>query len=169
VTPLRAKRTGGRRRLDAIDRAILEVLRGEGRITNQALAERIGLSPRPTLERVRKLEAAGVIRGYAALLDPAATGHAVAAFALLVLRDPSAAAKQRLETVLKGHPAVVEAHVVAGEAEYLVRFVAESLQAYERLTADILADPGLGVARIETTFVLKTIAEFRGYPVHAGG
>jgi Lrp/AsnC family leucine-responsive transcriptional regulator len=153
--------------LDAIDLRILDVLRTEARITNQALSKRVGLSPRPTLERVRRLESTGVIRGYTTLLDAGATGHEIIAFAQIVMRDPSAAARQRLEHAFARHPAVMEAHVVNGVADYLVRFVAESLADYEQLTGDFLGDPAFGIGRIETTFILRTLKEFRGYPPHS--
>lgn len=155
--------------LDGIDLKILEALRADARMTNQALSERIGLSPRPTLERVRKLERAGVIEGYTALVNPAASGHEIIALAAIVMRDPSAATRQRLERSFAEHPSVVEAHVVNGEADYLVRFVADSLSAYEQLTNDFLSEPRFGISRIETTFILRTLKPFRGYPTQTGG
>jgi DNA-binding Lrp family transcriptional regulator len=151
--------------LDRIDLKILEVLRGNGRITNQALAETVGLSPRPTLERMRRLEASGVIQGYAAHLDAGLVGHEIVGLCQIVMRDPSIAARQRLERRLVSHSHVLEVHVVNGEADYLVRFVAASLGEFEEITHEILADAQLGVARMETAFVLKTLKEFRGYPV----
>ncbi len=149
--------------LDRIDRAILEELRLNARITNQALSERIGLSARPCLERVRRLERAGVIRGYTALLDPALIGHGVVALAEIAMRDPSAATRQRLERALRANPAVAELQVIAGEYDYVARIAAPSLAAYEALTGDFLADPAFGIARIHTTFVLKTLKEFCGH------
>ncbi|HEV2557364.1 MAG TPA: Lrp/AsnC family transcriptional regulator [Microvirga sp.] len=152
--------------LDRIDRAILAALRENGRMTYQALSERVGLSARPCLERVRRLEERGVIRGYAALVDPAALGHDIVALAEIAMRDPSAVARQRLERALAAHPCVVELQVVNGEYDYVARIVSPSLAAYERLTADFLADLAFGIARIHTTFVLKTLKEFDGYPVN---
>jgi len=163
VAPLR--KTRGARDLDRIDRAILEVLRLDGRITYQALSERVGLSPRPCLERVRRLEASGVICGYAALVDPAAVGHHVIALADIAMRDPSAAARQRLERALKANAHVVELQVVSGEYDYVARVVAASLAEYEALTDAFLTDSAFGVARINTTFVLRTLKVLRGYPV----
>ena len=154
--------------LDAVDRAILEALRLDGRITYQALSRRVGLSPRPCLERVRRLQARGVIRGYAALIDPAAVGHNVIALAEIAMRDPSAAARQRLERALKANPAVAAVEVVNGEYDYVARIAAASLGEYEALTDAFLTDPAFGVARINTTFVLRTLKEFRGYPVEDG-
>jgi Lrp/AsnC family transcriptional regulator, leucine-responsive regulatory protein len=155
----------GAPRLDRIDRAILDALQRDGRITYQALSERVGLSPRPCLERVRRLEAAGIIRGYSALIDPVALGHQVIALAGIVLRDPSAATRQRLERALAANACVVALEVVSGEHDYVARVVAPSLADYEALTDAFLGDPAFGVARINTTFVLRPLKEFRGYPV----
>jgi Lrp/AsnC family leucine-responsive transcriptional regulator len=152
-------------RLDRIDRAIIEALQGHGRMTYLALSEQVGLSPRPCLERVRRLEQRGVIRGYAALIDPVALGHEIVALAEIAVRDPSAAARQRLERALCSHPSVIELQVVSGEYDYVARIVAPTLAAYEALTGAFLADSDLGIARIHTTFVLKTLKEFDGYPV----
>ncbi|HZH52079.1 MAG TPA: Lrp/AsnC family transcriptional regulator [Microvirga sp.] len=151
--------------LDRIDLSILEALRENGRITYQALSERVGLSARPCLERVKRLEQKGVIRGYTALFEPSVLGHDIIALAGISMRDPSAAARQRLERALCAHPAVVELQVVNGEYDYIARMVASSLAAYEALTDAFLADPSFGIGRIHTTFVLKTLKSFEGYPV----
>src|SRR6478736_2443523 len=151
--------------LDRIDLSILEALRENGRLTYQALSERVGLSPRPCLERVKRLEQKGVIRGYAALIEPLSVGHDIIALAGITMRDPSAAARQRLERALCAHPSVVELQVVNGENDYVARFVAPTLASYEALTEAFLADPGFGIGRIHTTFVLKTLKSFDSYPV----
>ncbi len=150
---------------DRIDLMILEALRRNGRITYQALSERVGLSPRPCLERVKRLEQKGVIRGYTALIEPSAVGHDIIALAGISMRDPSSAARQRLERAFIAHPAVVELQVVNGEYDYIARIVAPTLAAYEALTEAFLADPGFGIGRIHTTFVLKNLKNFEGYPV----
>lgn len=160
-----SSRTGpGRVELDRIDRLILEALRRNGRITYQALSEKAGLSPRPCLERVRRLERRGVIRGYTASFDASALGHDIIALAGIAMRDPSAAARQRLERAFLAHPSVVELQVVNGEYDFIARIVAPSLSAYEAMTEAFLNDPAFGVGRIHTTFVLKTLKDFAGYP-----
>lgn len=151
--------------LDRIDLLILEALRQNGRITYQALSERVGLSARPCLERVRRLESRGIILGYTATLDPAALGHDIIALAEIALRDPAAGVRQRLERSLCAHPSVVELLVVNGDYDYVARIVAPSLAAYESMTEAFLSDPAFGVARIHTTFVLKTLRRYEGYPV----
>jgi DNA-binding Lrp family transcriptional regulator len=150
---------------DRIDLLILEALRQNGRITYQALSEHVGLSPRPCLERVKRLEQKGVIRGYTALVEPATLGHDIIALAGISMRDPSTAARQRLERAFMAHPCVVELQVVNGEYDYVARIVAPTLAAYEALTEAFLADTGFGIGRIHTTFVLKTLKSFDGYPV----
>jgi Lrp/AsnC family leucine-responsive transcriptional regulator len=106
-----------------------------------------------------------VIRGYTALMEPAALGHDIIALAGISMRDPSTATRQRLERALAANPAVVELQVVNGEYDYIARIVAPTLAAYEALTEAFLADPGFGIGRIHTTFVLKTLKDFEGYPV----
>jgi Lrp/AsnC family transcriptional regulator, leucine-responsive regulatory protein len=160
--PPRARRTPV---LDRIDIAILTALQDNGRMTYQALSERVGLSPRPCLERVRRLEQKGVIRGFTVLLDPEALGHHIMTLAEIALRDPSAPIRQRLERALCAHPSVVELQVVNGEYDYVARIVTPTLAAYEALTDAFLTDSGLGIARIHSTFVLKTVKSFDGYPV----
>lgn len=151
--------------LDRIDLMILDALRDNGRITYQALSEHVGLSARPCLERVRRLEQKGVIRGYTALIEPAALGHDIIALAGISMRDPSAGTRQRLERALAANPAVTELQVVNGEYDYVARIVAPTLAAYEALTEAYIADSGFGIGRIHTTFVLKTLKDFEGYPV----
>jgi len=151
--------------LDRIDLSILKAMSENGRVTYQALSERVGLSPRPCLERVRRLEQKGIIRGYCALVDPALLGHDIVALTGIGIRDPSTAARQRLERALCTHPAVVELQLVNGEYDYIARIVAPTIVAYEALTEEFLADAGLGIARIHTTFVLKTLKAFEGYPI----
>lgn len=151
--------------LDRIDFLIFDALRDNGRITYQAPSGRVGLSARPCLERVRRLEPRGVIRGYTTLMEPAALGHDIIALVGISMLDPSTVTRQRLERALVANPAVVELQVVNGEYDYIARIVAPTLAAYESLTEAFLADPGFGVGRIHTTFVLKTLKDFEGYPV----
>jgi Lrp/AsnC family leucine-responsive transcriptional regulator len=152
-------------RLDAIDRRILAELRSNARITYQRLSGLVGLSPRPCLERVRRLEARGVIRGYTALLDPAVTGHRIVTIAAIQMREQISGARDRLEKRLEASASVVEVIVPSGDFDYLARVVTPDLETYETLTAAWLGDPSLGIARINTTFVLKTVRAFSGYPV----
>jgi Lrp/AsnC family transcriptional regulator, leucine-responsive regulatory protein len=149
-------------RLDRIDLAILNALRENGRMTYQALSERVGLSPRPCLDRVRRLERAGVIKGYTVQIDPAAFGVELIALAEIALRDPSAPTRRHLERLLCAEPAVQELQVVTGEYDYIARIAAPTLPHYEAFTDVLLSDPANGIARIHTTFVLKTLKAYEG-------
>ena len=149
-------------RLDAIDIKILSALQREGRMTIQKLAKTVGLSARPCLERVRRLEAGGLILGYQAVIDLERLSKPVTVFAELSLT--SQARNERVETRLKEIEEAVECWEIGGASDYLVRFVCEDLTRYETLTQELLGDRRLGVARIVSHIVLRTIGRFAGYP-----
>lgn len=151
------------RGLDTIDIRILAALQREGRMTIQRLAESVGLSPRPCLERVRRLEAAGVIIGYRAVLAPERLAKPVIVFAEIVLQ--SHAQHDRFERRLAGIEEIVECWEVSGAFDYILRFVCPDLAAYEALTAALIDDPALGVARVVSHVALRPVRRFAGYPV----
>ena len=135
--------------LDAIDHRILDILRKEGRITYQALSERVHLTPRPCQERVRKLEAAGIIRGYHAHIDPAATARSVIVHAQIALASQSGrAAQQAFEAEVKRRPEVLDCRLVSGPFDYLVRLAFPDLEAYRALTNDWLAREAFRIDKI---------------------
>lgn len=137
--------------LDAIDRHILLELQEDGRLTNQELADRVGLSPSPCLRRVRALEQAGVIAGYRARVSQESVGLNITAFVRLKLASHTVDVVRSVEEELRAIPAVIEAHLLAGDQDYLVRVVAASFAAYEQLLRDHLRQiPAL--ASIETSF-----------------
>src|SRR6266536_1177844 len=114
--------------LDNVDHRLVEALAVDGRATVTSLAQLVGLSGPSVHERLRKLEAAGAIRGYAALVDPDAVGAGVAAFVALNL-GPGLADKERIDVALAREPRVLEVHEVAGEDCYLVKLRVGSPQA----------------------------------------
>ncbi|GGR58649.1 AsnC family transcriptional regulator [Actinoplanes ianthinogenes] len=137
--------------MDSIDRRILLELQKDGRLTNQELADRVGLSPSPCLRRVRLLQEAGVIERYAAVLSQDALGLSITAFARLTLLSHTSAVVDEVERRLRSIPEVVEAYLLAGDDDYLVKIVIESFAAYEDLLRrEIRAIPSL--ASIKTTF-----------------
>src|SRR6266566_1020642 len=134
--------------MDEIDRAILAQLQEDGRLSNVELAERVGLSPSPCLRRVRALEAAGVITGYRAVLDPAKVDRA---FQVLV-HVTMAAFEAGVATIDE----VIECRRMFGDPDYLLWIAVQDLQAYERLYMGKLV--GLpGVARTTSQLTLKTV------------
>jgi len=148
--------------LDRIDIKILATLQRDGRCTNEKLARSVGLSPRACLERVRRLEAAGIIAGYQAVVELARLSRPVNIFAEIVLEKQ--ANQGRFEQRLTALEEVVECWEVSGTVDYIARFVCADLAAYQALTTDLIDDPRLGVARIVSHVALRAIRRFSGYP-----
>ncbi len=154
-----AKRTPG---LDRIDLKILAALQRDGRATFAELANRVGLSPRATLERVRRLEAANIISGYQAIIELRHVARSVTIFAEIFLEKH--ANRGRFEKRLASLDAVVECWEVSGAVDYVARFVCEDLATYEELTSALIDDPLLGIARIVSHVALRSVCRFTGYP-----
>ena len=150
--------------LDKTDRELLRQLQSNARASNALLAERINLSPTPCLRRVRKLESSGVIKGYAAVVDPAAVGLHVAAFAFVKLDKNTAENGEAFEQAVALLPEVMECCVVTGIHDYVLRIVAKDLNAYERFLKAELATLD-GVADIETTIILNQAMSRSGLPL----
>ena len=124
--------------MDALDDRILRALGREGRISNLALAERVGLSPSACLRRVAALEKAGVIRGYRAVLDPAKLGTGFLAYVTVGLSRHTRQAQQEFERTVAARPEVRECHNITGDREYLLRVEAADLAAYKRFHTEVL-------------------------------
>lgn len=141
--------------MDEIDRAIISELEADGRISNVELADRVRLTPAPCLRRVQRLEAAGVIRGYRAVIDPAAVGRGFEVIVDVDLNNQISNV-EAFERTLSGFDEVAEIHRMFGSPDYLVRIAVEDLDAYERfLTAHVLPLPG--ILRVNSRFTMKTV------------
>lgn len=150
--------------LDATDWRILKELQTDGRITNVALAARVGLSPPPCLRRVRALEEAGLIRGYHAELDAAMAGFEVTAFAAVRLHAQGEAELREFEKQLLMWPLVREAYMLAGDMDYMLRCVAPDLPAFQDFVlGKLTALPN--VASVKTTVVLRRAKLEAGVPI----
>ena len=144
--------------LDRVDRAILELLRADGRMSLAAVAKEVGLSGPAVHDRVRKLESKGVIRGYSAVLDPEALGLPHAAFVMVMLSEGNEfAADDPIVARICEEPDVLEFHRIAGEDCYLLKVRTETNRDLERLLRRIRSIRG--VARTRTTVVLSTELE----------
>ena len=150
------------RGLDAIDVRILAALQRDGRMTNQKLAARAGLSPRPCLERVRRLQASGIILGYQAVIDLDKLSRPVTVISEIALA--SQARSDQVERRLRALDEVVECWEVSGAFDYIARVVCADLSGYESLSASLIDDPVLGVSRIVSHIVLRPVRRFAGYP-----
>lgn len=145
---------------DDIDRRILRELQANARITNQELAERVGLSPSPCLRRLRRLEETGIIRGYSARVDPAAHGWTMAAIATIRLSRQNEDEIVMFEEAVRGWDEVLECHLVTGSRDYVLKVMTGGLDQYERFIKEKIARLKC-VASIETSFVMNTIKEQR--------
>jgi Lrp/AsnC family leucine-responsive transcriptional regulator len=143
--------------MDDVDRAILAVLEEDGRISNADLAARVGLSPSPCLRRVRRLEEAGVIRGYRALVDPAAVGRGLRVFAGVRLVRHARADVVAFERAVVALHEVVYTHHVTGNYDYLLQVEVADLPAYEDFHANRLASLP-GVAMVSSYVTMKTLS-----------
>lgn len=150
--------------LDAIDRKILALLQEDARLANVELADKVGLSPSPCLRRVRDLEAAGIIRRYVTLLDPAAVGLPVSVFVNVTLERQVEQALERFEAVILKRPEVMECYLMTGDADYLLRVVIADLSSYERFLIEHLTRVP-GVASIKSSFALKQVKYRTALPV----
>ena len=142
--------------MDRIDISIIHALQQNGRVSNQDLADAVGLSPSPCLRRVRNLEAAGVITGYAARVDQAAYGLPLTVFVSIKLQVHAVDVVRAFEERVRALEEVMECHVVSGTDDYLLRVVVADLDAFNRfIRARIQTLPGVG--SIESNFSFSEV------------
>jgi DNA-binding Lrp family transcriptional regulator len=151
-------------RIDDIDRAILDVLQKDARISNVDLANAVGLSPAPCLRRVKALERDGVIEQYVALLNPLAVDCRVTVFVHISLDLHVGARLESFENALMARPEVLHCHLMTGDADYQLRVVVPDVTAYERFLKECLTQIP-GVARIKSSFALRQIKYSTALPV----
>ena len=138
--------------LDAIDWKILRELQDDGRMTNVELSRRVGISPPPCLRRVRRLEEAGVIRGYRALLNAPALGFGVMAFCLIGLKHQSEAELKAFAARTRDWPVVRAAWMVSGESDFMLHCVASDLAAFQTFVIEELTSaPNVDTVRTALT------------------
>ncbi|SCW34976.1 DNA-binding transcriptional regulator, Lrp family [Rhizobium mongolense subsp. loessense] len=145
---------------DEMDRRILKELTADARITNNELAERVGLSASACLRRLRRLEETGVIKGYTALVDPTAEGWTMTAIASVRLSRQHEDEIQMFETAVRSWDEVLECHLVTGSRDYVLKVMSAGLDQYERFIKEKIARLKC-VDTIETSFVMNTIKERR--------
>ena len=144
--------------LDRIDVAILEALQKDGRISNAALAEKVGLSQSACSRRLDNLEKSGVIRGYHAQLSNAALGHRMTAIVHISLSGQFEKTLTDFEAAVKRCPNVLSCHLMSGEYDYILRIAARDLEDYERIHKEWLtAMPH--VTKINSSFALREVVD----------
>jgi Lrp/AsnC family transcriptional regulator, leucine-responsive regulatory protein len=152
--------------LDRTDYRILDHIQQNARISNIELAEAVGLSPSPCLRRVKALEAAGVIKRYAGIVDAGAVGLPISIFVNVSLDRQERKGLEGFEKRIRSYPEVMECYLMTGNADYLVRIVVPDLQSYERFLADKLTRIP-GVANIQSSFALKQVVYSTALPLDA--
>ena len=150
--------------VDTIDRSILRELQTEGRLANNALADRVRLSPSPCLRRLKRLEADGTIRGYRALVDRRRVGLGLTLFVEVKVGGHSRERAREFEAAVMQVEAVVACHVLAGTADFLLEVVVADLAAYERLLLDTLLQLP-GVVDVRSNISIRTVKESAPLPL----
>ncbi|MYM56816.1 Lrp/AsnC family transcriptional regulator [Thalassovita mangrovi] len=150
--------------LDQTDRRILSVLQRRGRISNAELSERVNLSPSACHRRVQRLEADGYIRDYVALLDPRKIGVSTTVFVEITLQAQADEVLEAFEKAVARIPDVLECHLMAGTADYILKVVAESTEDFARIHRQHLTRLP-GVAQMQSSFALRTVFKTTALPV----
>lgn len=152
-------------KLDRYDKRILEILQEDGRISNQDLAERIGLSPSPCLRRVRALEEAGLVIGYRALLDARRLGLTLMALVQISMDRHTPERFERFDAAVKALPEVLECLLITGrEADYQLKVVVRDMDAYQELLLNKITRIE-GVSGVQSSFVLRRVVDRTSLPV----
>ncbi len=144
--------------LDATDRRILTVLQKEGRITNADLAERVNLSPSACHRRVERLEGDGFIAGYVALLDARKMGRPTTVFVEITLQGQADDLLDAFEREVARVPDILECHLMAGTADYLIKIMAEDTEDFARIHRQFLSRLP-GVRQMQSSFALRTVVK----------
>lgn len=151
-----SRRRNGGGVLDAVDRKILSALHRNARLTNNELAEKVGLSPSPCWNRVKRLEASGVIESYTAVIDQTALGLNDIVFIEITLQQHDEQVLTDFGNELARIPEVLEAHLVTGEYDYLVKVAVAGTADYERFLRERLYRIK-GIRHSRTTFSLRAL------------
>lgn len=153
--------------LDPLDLHILALLQADARLPNAELARRVGLTPTPTLERVKRLERSGVLLGYTARVDPERLGKHLTVMASVTLAMHDAPAVDAFLAGIDALPEVMECHHLTGEADFLLKVLVADTRAYERLLRGSLTQLP-GVRQIRSSVVLSTPKHRTAIPLGEG-
>tara|TARA_Y100001934_G_C12376457_1_gene789512 strand:- start:1127 stop:1615 length:489 start_codon:yes stop_codon:yes gene_type:complete len=148
--------TMAKMQLDVFDRRIIDQLQRNGRISNVELAKAVGLSPSPCLRRVRYLEDAGIIDRYVAILNQGSAGFSLSVFVQVTLERQVETALETFERIIAERPEVMEAYLMTGDSDYLLRIVVPDVSDYEVFLKDHLTRIP-GVASIKSSFALNRV------------
>jgi Lrp/AsnC family transcriptional regulator, leucine-responsive regulatory protein len=151
-------------KLDPTDRKIVEILQANSNITNAQLAQEIGLSPAPTLERVKKLENSGVIKSYHALVDLTSVGLGVSTFVTVSLKGHNKENINKFIKEIKDIPEVIECHHVTGQYDFILKMVSSDIPSYQNLMLEKLSNIEV-VDNLQSTIILSTFKDSKSVPL----
>ncbi len=149
--------------MDQIDRLLLRALQDDSSRSLADLAEQVGTSTSACHRRIKALEAAGVISGYSAVLDPQRLGLTLQAIVEITLTSQSREAMDRFEQAVGDFDDILECQLMSGNADYVLRIAARDLEQFDRIHRDCLSRLP-GVSAMRTSFAIRTIKPWRGYP-----
>jgi Lrp/AsnC family transcriptional regulator, leucine-responsive regulatory protein len=142
--------------LDTTDKKILNILQQNGRITNARLAQEVGLSPPAVLERVRHLEASGIIEKYVAILDRNLAGFGLQTIVMVCLSHHQISSLQNVKERLTQMEEVLECHQLTGEVDFLLKVAVKDMHSYTEFVNNKLS--GIpGIQNVKTSFILETL------------
>ncbi|UFH55536.1 Lrp/AsnC family transcriptional regulator [Spirosoma sp. KNUC1025] len=151
-------------KLDQIDRNVLEILQANAKITNAQLSKEIGLSPAPTLERVKKLETSGIIQSYHAQLSREKIGLGVTTFVMVTLvghkKDTTMSFVDRVNEI----PEIIECHHITGSGDFLLKVISKDISSYQALMLDVINEID-EVANTQTMVIMSTFKESKVLPI----
>lgn len=150
-------------KLDKIDLKILKILQENSKITNLDLSKKIGLSPAPTLERVKKLETSGIIQSYHAQVNTQIIGLSVKTFVLVSLAWQKENALENFISKVNEIEEIVECYIITGEADFLMQLVCKDIPTYEQLLFKTLSKID-EIERLKTLMTLSTVKDSKILP-----
>jgi Lrp/AsnC family transcriptional regulator, leucine-responsive regulatory protein len=151
-------------KLDHIDRKVLEILQSNGKITNAQLSKEIGLSPAPTLERVKKLETSGIIKSYHAQLEPEKVGLGVTTFVMVTLVGHKMDVTRSFVDKVNDIGEIIECHHITGTGDFLLKVISKDIASYQKLMLETINEIE-EVASTQTMVILSTFKESKVLPI----
>lgn len=151
-------------KLDQIDHKLLEILQSNGKITNAQLSKDVGLSPAPTLERVKKLEQSGIIKSYHAQIEREKVGLGVMTFVQVTLSGHRKSITEAFVKRISEIPEIIECHHVTGSCDFLLKVIAKDISSYQKLIMDSINEIE-EVANTQTMVILSTFKESKVLPI----
>lgn len=151
-------------KLDKIDRKILDILQSNAKITNAQLSKDIGLSPAPTLERVKKLETSGIIKSYHAKLDTDKVGLGVHTFVQVSLKGHNKKNIDAFTNEINAIPEVIECHHITGSGDFILKIISSDIQSYQKLMLEKVSEIDV-VDGLQSMIILSTFKDSKVMPV----